>query len=284
MNILEHVEITFDHEYTEKLHNKVAAKFGSDKPRNATHASDLYTCLLKAWLKKHIPREEWLGEDDPLLMWGQGLMFEDLVSEGDRQKPMAYCFKCVAVSSPSRDVNGMEQDVCPVCNTRWLIGTPDYKVDGVIHEAKQTKKSQRRGPSDAPWWIEQLATYILFQRRATPSDPPTWGRIVANWLMGDYGDKRKGFRPRPPTSALDAFRVTFLDDAFWPEWESELARRKGIVEGDERPLLSFPGDVLVDSPRFSWECSSCQVGKVGGCPNWVWDDAGREIVEEGEEV
>ena len=108
MNILDRVEITFDHEYTEKLHAKVRRRFGSTLVRNATHASDLYGCLLKAWLKKRIPREDWLdgGNDDPLLTWGQGLMFEDLVSEGDRQSPLAYCFKCSAVSSPGRNVRG----------------------------------------------------------------------------------------------------------------------------------------------------------------------------------
>ena len=173
-----------------------------------------------------------------------------------------------------------------MCNERWLIGTPDYVDEGVLHEAKQTKKSQRRGIRDAPWWIEQLATYLLFQRR-TRREEKSWGRIVANYIMGDYGEKRKGFRPRPPTSELEASRVVFpSNESFWAEWEGEVLRRKQIVEGDERPLLSFPGDPLVDNPRYTWECPSCPVGKVGECPNWRWDDEDREIiaVEETKEV
>ena len=272
-------EIEYDGEYTRQLQEKVAANFPNVQ-RNATHVSDLYGCLLKAWLKLRISKDQWIdgGEDDPLLMWQQGLQFEALVSEGQRQRVTAYCFKCRAVSSPIRNSDGSEQATCPVCEQRVLYGTPDYIVvteaGHIIHESKQTRMSQRNGPGNAPWWIEQLAMYILFERRRTNGQGATWGRIVANWLMGDYGNSKAGTRRRPPRSELDAFRIKFPDsDEFWNAWEGEVLRRQQIVDGDVRPEVVMS----TDSPRWSWECSSCPVGKAGECSNYIWDDEGNEI-------
>lgn len=278
-------EIDLDHEYTAELNSRVRDKFKSKSERNATHLSDLYGCLLKAWGKKHLPKDAWNApedaEGDPLLSWGQGLQFEALVSEGQKQAVMAYCWKCRVVSRPRTDKDGREQEVCLVCNTRWLIGTPDYKIDGIIHESKQTRKSQRRGPHDAPWWMEQLAGYLLFERRRGNS--VTWGRVVVNWLMGDYGEKRKGKRPRPPQSTLEAFRVCFPDNEdFWCEWEQELHRRQQIVDSKEQPRVSLPGDEFLDSPRWNFECASCPVGLPLECPNYRWNADGddKEVANE----
>jgi len=77
-----------------------------------------------------------------------------------------------------------EQEKCPVCNQRWLIMTPDYRIGGIIHEVKQTRKSRAKGPESAPWWIDQLRSYLLYARRAGWAHE-NWGRIVANWIMGD---------------------------------------------------------------------------------------------------
>ena len=280
-------EIIYDTEYTTGLRAEVAAKFPDSGPRAATHLSDLLYCLLKAWGKQHIPVEGWHGdadhpddEGDPLLSWLQGLQFEDLVSKGERQPARALCFKCNVVSAVGGEIgpNGLyrERVHCPVCGERWLVATPDFIVDEIVHESKQTRKSQRRGPEDAPWWIEQLAGYILFRRKqaaASARDFHHWGRLVVNWLMGDYGSRKKGLKPRPPRSAIDAFKVVFPPtDAPWQDWQEELRERKRITEGPDRPPLD-----MVRSPRYpQFECSSCPVGKPLRCPAWIWDDEGNE--------
>jgi hypothetical protein len=93
--------------------------------------------------------------------------------------------------------------------------------------------------------------------------------------MGTYGDKRKGKRPQPPRSALDAFRMRVKGD--WREIESELLRRKAVVEGPEMPPLAGM-EGTVDSPRYEFECPTCPVGKVGNCELYVWDEEGNLIV------
>ena len=287
MNPLLDVELTYDHEYTEFLHDRIRVKYGSTVKRTATHATDLLYCLRKAWLKQRIPEDQWAAvdpENDPMLMWAQGLQFEDLISDGQRQRAQAYCPTCRAVSAMPPPYNGEEVSRCPVCHNRWLVGTPDFTVplDGysVLHEAKQTRKSQRRGVEDAPWWVEQLVTYMFFEHMKAPGDEagPDWGRLVVNWLMGTYGNKRKGKRPQPPRSALDAFRMKVKGD--WREIESELLRRKAIVEGPEMPpLAGMSTEPTVDSPRYEFECPTCPVGRIGGCELYVWDEADNLIEE-----
>ena len=280
-------EISHDAQYTSQLAEAVRAHFPPTS-RDATHLSDLLYCQLKAWGKKHLEASEWHddGEDgDVLLTWLQGLQFEALVSTGQKQQARALCFKCNVVSAVGHELkpDGTygERTTCPVCSERWLVATPDYIVDGVIHESKQTRKSQRRGPYDAPWWIEQLAGYILFARKQ--GSQASWGRLVVNWIMGDYGSRKKGQRPRPPRSELDAFTVRFpADDNFWQSWQEELRERKRIVEGPERPALSLPGDNPVRVPMYEWECPSCPVGKALECPNWIWDDDDNVVVAEEE--
>jgi hypothetical protein len=272
MDILGQVEITFDHDYTRRLNEEIVQQYGSTVKRVATHLSDLLYCLRKGWGRLHIPGDEWRGidpEEDPMFMWAQGLQFESLVAEGEQQGRMAYCFKCRAVSSPP-SVPSEEEEVakCPVCEQRWLVATPDWKADGLIHESKQTRKSQRRGVRNAPWWIEQVVSYMLFDRLKTAADPP-FSRLVVNWLMGDYGNKRKGTRPLGPKSVLEAHQVKYTGS--WEEWLAELHRRKQLVEGNEMPLLDFK-----ESPKYPWECASCQVGQAMKCPQWIWDDDDKE--------
>ena len=181
MNILEHVEIAVDHDYTATLQTRLREQYASGIERTATHLSGLLMCLLKEWGKLHLPRSEWRKEgaseeDDPILTWSQGLQFEALVAEGVKQIPFAYCFECRAVSSPgivtNRDGNRSEAERCPVCNQRWLLATPDWLVEGRIHEAKQTRKSARKGPQDAPWWIEQLVSYLIFYSKREGDQSP----------------------------------------------------------------------------------------------------------------
>ena len=146
-------EITYDHEYTAHLNSSVQDRYGSTTKRVGTHISDLLYCLRKGWGKHHVPEEQWSQadpDDDPMVMWAQGLQFEDLVGTGEPQQPWAYCFTCRAVSAVPAPLEGIEKATCGVCGNRWLIGTPDYRVpDGqgnhIIHESKQTRKSQRPG-------------------------------------------------------------------------------------------------------------------------------------------
>lgn len=281
-------DVVYDEEYTAQLRAEVTAKFaGSSGSRPATHLSDLLYCLRKSWGKLHLPTDEWQSEGegnddegDPLLSWLQGLQFEDLVSKGQRQVARAFCFKCNVVSVVGTELGPdgsyQERATCPVCGERWLVATPDFIVDEIVHESKQTRKSQRKGPRDAPWWIEQLAGYILFRRiMAGPltRDHHSWGRLVVNWLMGDYGSRKKGTKPRPPRSALDAFRVVFpKTDAPWQTWLEELRERKRIIEGPDQPPLD-----MVRSPRYpQFECSSCPVGRALECPAFIWDEEGNE--------
>ena len=155
--MLEGVEIVYDHVATAALQDRITAPMQGGPNRVATHLSDLLYCLLKAWGKQHVPQDQWRvveSDDDPEFMWLQGLQFEDLVSEGQRQRATAYCFTCKAVSTVGNVLAGTDEPAfCPVCRNRWMVATPDYIVEGIIHESKQTRKSQRRGPQDAPWWM-----------------------------------------------------------------------------------------------------------------------------------
>lgn len=276
-------EIQYDHEYTERLNQRVRDKYGSSGPRNATHASDLFFCLRKAWLKQQVllgnldvPEEDLDVGDDTILTWSGGLMFEDLVSEGELQLASTYCWTCSAVGRmPNRAPGEPEQAHCPVCQNRWLVFTPDYIADGIVHEAKETRKSRRQGPANAPWWMDQLRTYFAFAKKAGWTTAP-YARIVVKWLMGDYGRKKKGLRPLPPSAALDAFRVVF-DEERLPEWLVELRRRAVITEGFMMPPLNGMGGGDEQSPAYNWECSSCLVGKAAGCEMYKWDDDDKEI-------
>ncbi|KKN55481.1 hypothetical protein LCGC14_0581560, partial [marine sediment metagenome] len=197
-----------------------------------------------------------------------------LVSEGERQAASTYCWKCQAVGSmPARIRGEKEAATCPVCDERWLVFTPDYIVDGIIHEAKETRKSRKNGPESAPWWIDQLRTYFAFAKLAHWTTAP-YARIVAKWLMGDYGSRKKGWKPKPPQAALDAYRVVFNPDRL-PDWIKELHRRKMITEGSEMPPLTGMEEGA-RSPAYTWECSSCQVGALIDCENYIWDADGKE--------
>ena len=274
-------EIQYDSEYKEELDAKIRARFGSSKSRPATHVSDLLTCLRKAWAKKRFEQQGVEAEDvtiKTLTTWMGGLQFEDFVTDGEQQVPITYCFTCKAVS---RQLTEEESATCPVCGDRWLIGTPDSIKDGIPTEVKQTRKSQRRGPEDAPWWAEQLASYLLFANKAGWSKSD-WARLTVNWLMGDYGSRKKGEQPRPPQSDVDPFKVVFKGE--WKlEWEAELKRRKEIVEGEEMPDLSAENPLGDNrAPAYSWECSSCPVGlDLDGegtrCESFIWTEDGQEV-------
>jgi len=286
------IQYEFDQEYTKLLLDRIFQRYGkTDVLRTALHASDLLGCLRKAWGKRRIAEDQWLLPDperDPMLQWAQGLQFEDIVSESDRQRPQAYCINCRTVSSlppPVMGTDGQQREVetCSVCGWEWIVGTPDYRVDGVVHESKQTRKSSRQGPEGAPWWGEQILTYLFFDK-VRNRDNPNWGRAVVNWLMGDYGSRRKGLRPRPPTAALEAFRAMAVDDETgepagddtWEHWHQELGRRRSVVLADEMPPLNGMNG-HIDSPRYDFECSSCPVGKIIGCEMWIWDDHDRTV-------
>lgn len=268
-------EIIYDHEYTQHLNDRIRAKFRTSGMRNATHASDLFYCLRKAWWKRLHLDEEDETHVDLLLTWMLGLLFEDLVTEGEPQKASAYCWQCGVVNRILGTPPGKrEVETCPECGERWLIFTPDYIVDGVVHEVKQTRKSRRRGPQDAPWWIDQLRTYFAFARVAGWSPSP-YARLVACWLMGDYGSRRKGEKPRPPNAALDAFKVVFKPETLEP-WMVELRRRARITEGTDVPPLTGMGGGDEQSPAYEWECPSCPMGKAGECEMYKWDEDGKE--------
>jgi len=266
--------IEFDYDYTDYLNQRVRDKYGSSGLRNATHASDLFFCLRKAWLKHQddIPDE---GIDDrTILTWAGGLMFEDLVSEGQLQAASAYCWGCGAVSSmPNKAPDERERDRCPVCFQRWLVFTPDYIVDGIVHEVKETRKSSKNGPAGAPWWIDQLRTYFVFAKSAGWTTAP-YARIVAKWLMGDYSRAKKGEKPKPPQASLEAFRIIF-DEERLGDWMTELHRRQVVVDGPDMPPLNGMSLEPTLSPQYEWECSSCMVGKAAGCAMYIWDDDGK---------
>ena len=176
--------------------------------------------------------------------------------------------------------NEPEQDRCPVCRERWLVFTPDYIAGGIVHEAKETRKSRRQGPANAPWWMDQLRTYFAFAKRAGWTTAP-YARLVVKWLMGDYGRKSKGMRPLPPSAAIDAFRIVF-DESRLDNWLVELRRRAVITEGTEMPPLNGMGDGDEQSPAYSWECASCLVGRAAGCEMFRWGPDDKEL--DGEEM
>jgi hypothetical protein len=268
------VEILYDAEYTAQINDRIRSRFPSG-PRNATHASDCFYCLRKAWRKRQLPEGEREPDDELLLTFLGGLLFEDLVTEGEPQRTSAYCWTCQTVNRVLRaDPNDPEPETCGVCGNRWLLFTPDYIADGVIHEVKQTRKSRRRGPADAPWWIDQLRTYFAFAQRAGWVTAP-YARLVVNWMMGDYGSRRKGMKPVPPRAALDAFKIVFDPKSLEP-WMEELHRRARIVEGEEVPPLTGMGEGEERSPAYEWECGSCDVGRAMECENYRWDAEGKE--------
>ncbi len=260
--------ILYDSAYTKRLNDKIAERYGPKDERRGLHATDLIFCLRKAWAKKRLPTDQLeVVSDDTILTWGEGLMFEDLVSTGEKQKQAAYCFRCRTTQRIVPSVHGDPEPArCPSCKELWVIFTPDYIDEGIIHEAKQTRKSRRKGPEEAPWWIDQLRTYLLFARRAGWTDSLVT-RLVVNWLMGDYGSKKKGERPRPPQSALDSYMIVFLG-GFESAWEGELQRRSKVVMGDDMPMLRGTGQEHGSeplSPMYEWECASCPVGDAIGC-------------------
>ena len=271
-------EIQFDAEYTEQLREEVLARYPTSGPRNATHVSDLLYCLRKSWkIKKQAieGKTEELSDATALTFMG-GLDFERLVEKGDTQSSMAYCFKCAGLSGAGpRGADGMEKANCPVCNERWLIFTPDWIEQGVVHESKQTRKSSRSGPASAPWWIDQLRSYIALYRLGG-KNVASYGRLVVNWLMGDYGSRKKGIQPRGPQAGLDTFKVIFKE-GFEAPWRAELRRRKEIVEGEEMPELSgMLEHKIALSPQWDFECASCPVGEEIECERYIWRD-GKEL-------
>ena len=292
------IEIEYDPEYTKYLNDKVTEKYYSGNvKRVGVHVSDLIYCLRKAWGKRNVPEDEWIqdvgdGDSDPLITWAGGLQFEDMVSEGEKQKVQAFCPTCRDVTSvpPPMDMGTHFEEVskCPRCNKVWIIGTPDYVIDGVIHESKQTRKSQRKGPEGAPWWHEQLLSYLFFQsvRLCHTVAEGTYGRFVVNWLMGDWGERKKGRKPRPPRSAIEAFRMDVKGE--WRLWGAELVRRMGIVLGKEIPPLSAMDSERIgeptDTPKYGWECASCPVGYAINCTEYIWDKEGNEKITIVEEV
>lgn len=275
--------IEYDEEYTRLINSKVREKYGPKHDRLAVHATDLIFCLRKAWGKRNVPVEEQDEiSEDTILTWGEGLMFEDLVSTGEKQKQAAYCYSCRTVSMIQKSVHGDPEPIgCGECGKAWVVFTPDYIEDGIIHEAKQTRKSRRNVPEGAPWYIDQLRTYLLFAKRAGWTNEIVT-RLIANCLMGDYGSKKKGHRPKPPQSTVDAYKIKF-ENTDWDAWERELKRRTKIVlSKDMPPLTGMAEDAL--SPQYLWECSSCSVGRQIGCERFVWDENDMEIgYEEKEE-
>lgn len=269
-------DIEFDPEYTDHIREIVRRRFPG-LPRNATHVSDLLYCLRRAWCNKQQETERQL-DDDTLATFYGGTVFEDCMAEGETGLTRAYCFNCKAVSVvQGRRPDQKEQATCVVCGKRWLLYTTDWVVDGIVHECKQTRKSRRHGPSRAPNWIEQLATYVMFEQLAQRSTSD-WGRIVANWLMGDYARAKKGEKPTPPRAGIDAYKVVFKPDeeSNWDTWLVELRRRKNIVEGKEMPPLTDMVNERARSPVYEYECSNCTVGQEIGCLNYIWDDEGKE--------
>lgn len=268
------VEIIYDAEYTAQINDRIRSRFPSG-PRNATHASDCFYCLRKAWRKRQLPEDDRQPDDELLLTFLGGLLFEDLVTEGEPQRTSAYCWTCGTVNRVLRaGPNEPEPEACGVCGNRWLLFTPDYIADGIIHEVKQTRKSRRRGPADAPWWIDQLRTYFAFAKRAGWVTAP-YARLVVNWMMGDYGSRRKGMKPEPPRAALDAFKIVFDPDSLEP-WMEELRRRARIVEGERMPPLNGMGEGDERSPAYEWECPGCDVGEAMECPMYKWAVDGKE--------
>ena len=215
-------EEEYDYEETKRLNEKVRQRAGVGKPRPATHVSDLLFCLKKANAKKKLGKD-YVEEihDDTVLTWVGGLQFEELVSDGSKQSVMSYCRTCDAVGGSSAP----EQPNCPVCGERWLIGTPDYIYQDIVHEVKQTRKSRKAAPNT--YWIEQLASYILFEDIAGRKRAP-YGRIVQNNLMGDYGKKRKDGPSTPPRSTLDVKRIVLTDPNWKAKWKPWSIPRRSI--------------------------------------------------------
>src|SRR3990167_4594269 len=125
--------IEYDDVLTGRLNNTIRERFGSKHPRVATHASDLFMCLRKAHARiklagifKESKEEEGIS-DETLLTWTGGLMFEDLISTGEKQAAMAWCPSCNTVTGAPEE----ERADCPHCGTRWLLATPDYIDNGV---------------------------------------------------------------------------------------------------------------------------------------------------------
>lgn len=293
-------EVELDEEYTEKLNAQVMRRFGSGGVRPATHVSDLLYCLKKAHQQKKYPQFVEAPSKNTILTWAMGLIFEDTVAEGQIQERVAFCFKCDSAFRINSDnqlivpahicpwntgegivslSEGKEHVFCPVCEhqtgERLLIGTADYIFEDMCHEVKQTRKSRRQGVEGADWWIEQLITYIWLHQELTGSETAN-GRIVTNWLMGSYDRAKKGEKPKPPAAALDAFRVTFPQEAI-DAWKVEIKRRKDIAEGEEVPEAKS---------LYPFECSGCSVGRAVACEGYVWKmgDSGVEVDMTEEEI
>ena len=279
-------KVELDEEYTEKLNKQVMRRFGSGGVRPATHVSDTLYCLRKAHQQKKYPQFVEAPSSNTILTWALGLIFEDTVAEGQTQERVAFCFKCDCAYWINNDGQLLEGAIihelpeegehvsCRVCGSRFLVGTADYIYEDICHEVKQTRKSRRQGVEGANWWIEQLITYVWLHRTLTGSETKD-GRIITNWLMGSYDRAKKGEKPRPPNAALDAFRLSFSEEAL-DKWKIEIKRRKDIVEGEETPAAL---------PLYPFECSGCSIGKATACEGYIWKmENGIEIEMSEEEI
>lgn len=270
--------IVLDQEGTADIMTEIRRRYGSTGLRPGVHLSDLLYCLRKAWAKRRIPEQDQEAIDDELMLtWAGGLIFEDLIATGERQKSAAYCFKCQNVSRVVHGVGGSPEPVrCHHCEEPWLLFTPDYiDSSGLLHEVKQTRKSQSRGPESAAWWIDQLRSYLVFSRKAGWTQEQQ-AKLVVNWLMGSYGSRKKGKRPIPPRSSIEKFSVVF-EEGFEQPWIDELYRRFKIVLSPSIPELSGMSRTDTRSPAWDWECSSCPVGRQIGCEKFIWDEEDNEI-------
>jgi len=270
------VELNVEH--TAELNDKARAKYGTSKPRIATHASDLFYCLRKGW-QRIIDANNGVQENpsiNTLWTWASGLMFEEWVSDGyDQQARMGWCPRCTLVE----DIDGHAEQVhCPQCGERWVLGTPDWiDEDGVINESKQTRKSSRYGLDRAQNYVDQLRTYLMFDHIKGNTDHQDT-ELVGDWIMGDYGAKHGKDISHPPQSVLNAHTVTF-SSGFEAPWAAELDRRKDIVEAKDMPLLNGMGDGDELCPQYDWECATCDVGLALECPSYIWDKEGMIKLE-----
>jgi len=243
MRVPEPLSITHDDELYETIMSRMRAKLGVGTIREGTHVSDLIYCVLKGWGKKQLsylptsPLDS--EEDDQVLVWVVGRSHEDIFGAGM--------------------IKGQ-----PIVKD-GIVGTIDWLEDAEISaeptvvEAKSTRLSSAKWLDEMPHYIAQGAAYCCMHET-------TGCKVLVFHINGDYAHQTKDGKKKklPPRAHLRTYDVQFSEEEL-AEWWDEMTKRKGIIEGEDKPLIEDWPDLI---PVFEFECGYCQIGGLVNCPKW----------------
>lgn len=216
-----------------ELMARVRAKLQARGRAPGLHLTDLIYCLRKSWHRLRHP--EWYDAQPP------DDAFTLITALGH-----AYHWLLERAAEEPRELAGIHYSPDEI-----EIERTDAWGKRVV-EFKTTRTSATKTLGEMPNYVEQLASYCLFEGAQ-------YGRLQILHLVGTYS---------PPTPKHIAWDLAF-DPLELRMWAGELARRKQLLEAAQR-LEDIP---LAEHYRGSkgktdWECDYCPIGPKGAglCP------------------